>query len=182
MDSLSGVTVQVTFSFVFTQSPLPERFLCFKTYLFGVRLSPVLSKIQRLNFSQPINHEPVSCILLRPPFPLEGQPANAVQVLHVAGVRILVDGIPATMPDGQGQATTASLSSAKRIEALRGPLAQLYGNAAGGVLQVFTQDPPITPVKPDYSLSAGAGSDGQRHVAAGIAGGSAGRAARRVAL
>ena len=90
----------------------------------------------------------------------------------VRGVRILVDGIPATMPDGQGQAATASLTSAKRIELLRGPLAQLYGNAAGGVLQVFTQDPPVTPFKPEYSLSAGAGSDGQRHVAAGIAGGS----------
>ena len=91
----------------------------------------------------------------------------------VRGVRILIDGIPATMPDGQGQAATASLTSAKRIELLRGPLAQLYGNAAGGVLQVFTQDPPVTPLKPDYSLSAGAGSDGQRHIAAGIAGGSA---------
>ncbi|MDB5884529.1 MAG: TonB-dependent receptor [Polaromonas sp.] len=91
----------------------------------------------------------------------------------VRGVRILVDGIPATMPDGQGQAATVSLTSAKRIELLRGPLAQLYGNAAGGVLQVFTQDPPVTPEKPDYRLSAGAGSNGQRHVAAGIAGGSA---------
>lgn len=90
----------------------------------------------------------------------------------VRGVRILIDGIPATMPDGQGQAATASLMSAKRIELLRGPLAQLYGNAAGGVLQVFTKDPPVTTGKPDYSLSAGAGSDGQRQVAAGIAGGS----------
>ncbi len=90
----------------------------------------------------------------------------------VRGVRILIDGIPATMPDGQGQAATASLASAKRIELLRGPLAQLYGNAAGGVLQVFTQDPPVGAGKPDYSLSAGAGSDGQRQVTAGIAGGS----------
>ena len=90
----------------------------------------------------------------------------------VRGVRILVDGIPATMPDGQGQAATASLTSAKRIELLRGPLAQLYGNAAGGVLQVFTKDPPVTPDKPEYSLSAGAGSDGQHRIAAGIAGGS----------
>jgi iron complex outermembrane recepter protein len=90
----------------------------------------------------------------------------------VRGVRLLIDGIPATMPDGQGQAATASLTSAKRIELLRGPIAQLYGNAAGGVLQVFTKDPPITPNKPEYSLSAGAGSDGQRHYAAGIGGGS----------
>ncbi|MEO6320908.1 MAG: TonB-dependent receptor, partial [Polaromonas sp.] len=90
----------------------------------------------------------------------------------VRGVRILIDGIPATMPDGQGQAATASLTSARRIELLRGPLAQLYGNAAGGVLQVFTKDPPLTPDKPEYSLSAGAGSDGQRHLDAGLAGGS----------
>ena len=90
----------------------------------------------------------------------------------VRGVRILIDSIPATMPDGQGQAATASLSSARRIELLRGPLAQLYGNAAGGVLQVFTRNPPVTPEKPEYSLSVGAGSDSQRHLAAGIAVGS----------
>jgi iron complex outermembrane receptor protein len=56
----------------------------------------------------------------------------------IRGVRLIVDGIPATMPDGQGQASNVSLSSAERIEVLRGPLALLYGNAAGGVVQVFT--------------------------------------------
>lgn len=50
--------------------------------------------------------------------------------LSVRDVCILIDRIPATMPDGQGQAVTASLISAKRIELLRDPLAQLYGNAA----------------------------------------------------
>lgn len=59
----------------------------------------------------------------------------------VRGVRILVDGIPATSPDGQGQAATAQLASAARIDVLRGPLAQQYGNSAGGVVQVFTRDP-----------------------------------------
>ncbi|WPB57514.1 TonB-dependent receptor [Xylophilus sp. GOD-11R] len=59
----------------------------------------------------------------------------------VRGVRILVDGIPATAPDGQGQAATAQLPSAERIDLLRGPLAQLYGNSAGGVVQVFTREP-----------------------------------------
>ena len=47
--------------------------------------------------------------------------------------RLIVDGIPLTTPDGQGQASSISLSSAERIEVLRGPLALLYGNAAGGV-------------------------------------------------
>lgn len=56
----------------------------------------------------------------------------------IRGVRLVVDGIPASMPDGQGQASNVALTSTGRIEVLRGPLAQLYGNAAGGVVQVFT--------------------------------------------
>ncbi|HEX7648159.1 MAG TPA: TonB-dependent receptor [Noviherbaspirillum sp.] len=88
----------------------------------------------------------------------------------VRGVRILIDGIPASMPDGQGQAATASLASAKRIEVLRGPVAQLYGNAAGGVVQVFTKEPPFGHT--EVNASAGAGSYGQRQLEAGIAGGS----------
>ncbi len=89
----------------------------------------------------------------------------------VRGVRILVDGIPATMPDGQGQVSAISLTSAKRIELLRGPLAQLYGNAAGGVLQVFTKDPPVS-ATPQFGVAAGVGSDGQRHLALSVGGGS----------
>jgi len=87
----------------------------------------------------------------------------------VRGVRILIDGIPATMPDGQGQASAASLVSAERIEVLRGPLAQLYGNAAGGVVQIFSKAPPL---KPEASLSIGAGSDGQRQYGLSVGGGS----------
>lgn len=74
----------------------------------------------------------------------------------IRGARLIVDGIPATMPDGQGQASTISLPSAQRIEVLRGPLAQLYGNSAGGVLQVFTAD---GPAKPEVRFSVDAGSE-----------------------
>ena len=89
----------------------------------------------------------------------------------VRGVRILIDGIPATMPDGQGQVSSISLTSAKRIELLRGPLAQLYGNAAGGVLQVFTKDPPVSST-PQFGVAAGVGSDGQRQLDLSVGGGS----------
>jgi iron complex outermembrane receptor protein len=58
----------------------------------------------------------------------------------VRGVRLLSDGIPATMPDGQGQVSHFNLDSAARIEVLRGPFSALYGNSAGGVIQVFTAD------------------------------------------
>src|SRR5712692_10420288 len=58
----------------------------------------------------------------------------------VRGVRLFADGIPATMPDGQGQAASFNLSSAARIEVLRGPFSSLYGNSSGGVVQIFTAD------------------------------------------
>ena len=63
----------------------------------------------------------------------------------VRGLRLIADGIPATMPDGQGQAATFSLGSADRIEVMRGPFSSLYGNAAGGVIQIFTADGPPRP-------------------------------------
>jgi iron complex outermembrane receptor protein len=82
----------------------------------------------------------------------------------VRGVRILIDGIPATMPDGQGQVSSASLTSARSIEVLRGPLAQMYGNAAGGVVQVFTNDPPTSPQGRFVAGSVGAGSYDQKEI------------------
>ena len=73
----------------------------------------------------------------------------------VRGIRLIADGIPATMPDGQGQASTFSLGSAERIEVLRGPFSALYGNAAGGVIAVETEDPPATPtVEPSLFLGS----------------------------
>src|SRR5918993_2401321 len=72
----------------------------------------------------------------------------------VRGIRLIADGIPATMPDGQGQASTFALGSAERIEVLRGPFSALYGNAAGGVIAVETSDPPLKPTV-DVDVSAG---------------------------
>src|SRR5437667_5510414 len=63
----------------------------------------------------------------------------------VRGIRLYQDGIPATMPDGQGQTGSFSLVSAQRIEVLRGPFSSLYGNASGGVISVFTESGPQPP-------------------------------------
>ena len=57
----------------------------------------------------------------------------------VRGMRIYVDGIPATMPDGQGQTSNIDLNAIDRIEVLRGPFSALYGNASGGVINIATQ-------------------------------------------
>jgi len=58
----------------------------------------------------------------------------------VRGLRLYSDGIPGTMPDGQGQFSQFDLSSADHIEVLRGPFSALYGNSSGGVISVYTED------------------------------------------
>jgi iron complex outermembrane receptor protein len=79
---------------------------------------------------------------------------GARSTFGVRGIRLIADGIPATMPDGQGQAATFSLSSAERIEVLRGPFSALYGNASGGVIAIETRDGPEVPTG-EASLLAG---------------------------
>ncbi|MEA2119018.1 TonB-dependent receptor [Halovibrio sp. HP20-50] len=77
----------------------------------------------------------------------------------VRGITIMVDGIPYTLPDGQAQLDAIDLDSAERIEVIRGPSSVLYGNAAGGVIDVTTADGRDNP---GTSVRVGAGSDGYR--------------------
>jgi iron complex outermembrane receptor protein len=65
---------------------------------------------------------------------------GARSTFGVRGLRMYADGIPATMPDGQGQVSNIDLGSASRIEIMRGPFSALYGNSSGGVISVFTED------------------------------------------
>lgn len=55
------------------------------------------------------------------------------------GIRMYVDGIPATMPDGQGQTSNIDIGSIDHIDVLRGPFSALYGNSSGGVINVETE-------------------------------------------
>jgi iron complex outermembrane receptor protein len=57
----------------------------------------------------------------------------------IRGIRVYVDGIPETLPDGQAQVDSIDLGSTKSIEVLRGPASSLYGNASGGVISVETE-------------------------------------------
>jgi iron complex outermembrane recepter protein len=81
---------------------------------------------------------------------------GARSTFGVRSIRLFVDGIPATLPDGQGQVSHFNLDSADRVEVLRGPFSVLYGNAAGGVVQLWSADG--TPV-PQTTLAVHAGSD-----------------------
>ena len=60
----------------------------------------------------------------------------------VTGVRLYVDGIPLTMPDGIGQPGNIDFETVKSIEVLKGPFATMYGNGAGGVISLTTKTPP----------------------------------------
>ncbi|MFG6110875.1 TonB-dependent receptor family protein [Stenotrophomonas rhizophila] len=94
---------------------------------------------------------------------------GARSTFGVRGVRVLVDGVPATMPDGQGQLSHASLLSAQRVEVLRGPFSALYGNSSGGVVQVWSAEGAADDpwrlrldTGSDNTLSAGAQLRGQQ--------------------
>ena len=112
----------------------------------------------QVNLSEVLNRVPGITVLNRQNYSQDLQLSirgfGARSTFGIRGVKLIVDGIPATMPDGQGQASNIALGSAGRIEVLRGPLAQLYGNAAGGVVQVFTQADAAVPTT---TLSASAG-------------------------
>jgi len=76
----------------------------------------------------------------------------------VRGIKILVDGIPATLPDGQTTLDHLDVGSLGRVEALRGPAAALYGNGAGGVILFRSAPPHPGPYRHEASVVAG--SDG----------------------
>lgn len=56
----------------------------------------------------------------------------------VREIKVLVDGIPESSPDGQTQLDNLDLGSIRRIEVLRRAASSLYGNASGGVINVIT--------------------------------------------
>jgi iron complex outermembrane receptor protein len=95
---------------------------------------------------------------------------GARSTFGIRGVRLYVDGIPATQPDGQGQVSHFNLDAAGRVEVLRGPFSALYGNASGGVIQLFTAD---APQPPQWRFGAVAGDFATTRVYAGLRGASA---------
>jgi iron complex outermembrane receptor protein len=86
--------------------------------------------------------------------------AGARASFGARGVKILLDGVPQTLPDGQSQLTNVDLSTIDRIEVLRGASSALYGNAAGGVISLTSL--PTAPDPLGASARYEAGSFGLR--------------------
>jgi iron complex outermembrane receptor protein len=87
------------------------------------------------------------------------------------GIRVVVDGIPATLPDGQSSIDHLDIGSLARVEAIRGPASALFGNAAGGVLSFTSREAPATPL--NVEVMGVGGSNGLRRgalTASGTAG------------
>jgi iron complex outermembrane receptor protein len=84
---------------------------------------------------------------------------GARSAFGVRGVRLISDGVPASMPDGQGQPSAFNLDMAERMEVLRGPFSAIYGNHSGGVIQLFTRD---GQGRPTVELNLSGGSYGTR--------------------
>ena len=96
---------------------------------------------------------------------------GARSAFGVRGVHLVADGIPASMPDGQGQAATFNLDMAECIEVLRGPFSAIYGNHSGGVIQMFTRD---GEGPPSVETTLTAGSYGSRKADLNVQGKQAG--------
>lgn len=113
------------------------------------------------NLSEPLQRVPGLIALNRQNYAQDLQISSrgfgARSQFGVRGVRLVQDGIPLTMPDGQGQPALFDLDGLQRIEVLRGPLTTLYGNASGGIIQGYTGEAPFHPTLDTRTLI---GSDG----------------------
>jgi iron complex outermembrane recepter protein len=148
---------------VVTATRLPQPGFDIPAAIDAVNAPAIREDNPQVNLSETLNRVPGIVVQNRQNYAQDLQVSSrgfgARSTFGVRGVRLIADGIPATMPDGQGQAATFDLSSADRIEVLRGPFASLYGNSSGGVVQVFTADGPQRTTA-DATLSGG--SFGQR--------------------
>lgn len=85
---------------------------------------------------------------------------GARSAFAVRGIKILIDGIPQTLPDGQGQLTNLELGEVDRIEVLRGSASALFGNASGGVISIWTRPPAVESVHEEARFVAGRFGEG----------------------
>jgi iron complex outermembrane receptor protein len=113
----------------------------------------------RVNLSESLGRVPGLVVLNRQNYAQDLQISirgfGSRSTFGVRGVRLYVDGIPATFPDGQGQVSHFPLNAAERIEVLRGPFSALYGNSSGGVVALTTELKP-QPQRFEPSIAFGA--------------------------
>ena len=142
-------TAQPTDEVLVQSGRLTQRQFDAPTSIYTIDAETIRNSGPQVNLSDVLSRAPGVVALNRSNYAQDVQISvrgfGARSAFGLRGFRLITDGIPATTPDGQGQASTVSLTSAEKIEVLTGPLAQLYGNSAGGVIQVFTREADLTP-------------------------------------
>ncbi len=102
---------------------------------------------QQWSMAEPLNRLPGLLVLNPNNFAqdlrLSVRGFGARAAFGIRGLRLMVDGLPESTPDGQGQVDNLDAGLLEKVELLRGPASSLYGNAAGGVLRFKTEDPPL---------------------------------------
>ena len=93
---------------------------------------------------------------------------GARSTFGVRGIRLYVDGIPATMPDGQGQTSNIDMNSLSHLEVLTGPFSSLYGNSSGGAVLATTRE---GQGKDSVEMSYSGGSHNKNHAGLVLQGG-----------
>ena len=120
-----------------------------------------------VNLSEALDRVPGLTVNLRNNYAQDLQISSrgfgARSTFGVRGIRLYTDGIPASMPDGQGQVSHFDLAGASRIEVLRGPFSALYGNSSGGVISLVS----APPTKRFGEVDLDVGSDGVRQLRLG---------------
>lgn len=81
---------------------------------------------------------------------------GARSAFGVRGIILQLDGIPLSMPDGQAQTSSILLDEPENVQVIRGPLATIYGNSAGGMVQWFSRRPDASELR--FDLMAGSHS------------------------
>ena len=99
---------------------------------------------------------------------------GARSTFGIRGLKLMLDGVPLTLPDGQAGVDALDLHDLDHIEVIRGPAASLYGAAAGGVVSLHSLAPPDEPVAGTALSIASHGFAQQRAHAGGTAGDAAG--------
>ena len=121
-----------------------------------------------VNLSETLSRVPGLVVNLRNNYAQDLQISSrgfgARSTFGIRGLRLYTDGIPATMPDGQGQVSNFDIAGAQRIEVLRGPFSALYGSSSGGVISLVS----AAPVERAYTIDGDIGSHGTWQARLGI--------------